>query len=55
MQRRDEFRFRLDPVDRAIEACLGQMPGQQLGIRHAVFYENSFNWIFIASKSAVPA
>jgi hypothetical protein len=30
----------LDPVDGAIEAGFGQMPGQQLGIRDTVFNDN---------------
>ena len=37
MQGRDEFRLRLDPIDDAIETRFGQIPGQQLGIGHAVF------------------
>src|SRR6202030_3248744 len=33
---RDEVRFRLYPLDHAIEARLDQMPFEQLGIGHAV-------------------
>ena len=40
VQCRDEFRFSLDPVDGAMQARFSQMPGQQLGIRYAVFHDN---------------